>query len=160
MDDEPAVEREWTDYASLQEQIRRRAVVNHKSWALEDKAEAFLVAVGKRSVPTEVERRDKWLNNLETNRQKKYRNRSEILERHAPELSVSVAVRTELDRLIQVERLIQIRNSTTAQEFRILCRRAADDAYDAIALDEKLSVAAIKTKVYRCRQRLQTHLEA
>lgn len=45
MDEESGVGQEWADYAAIQEQIRKRPIIDHKTWAFEDKAEAILKAV-------------------------------------------------------------------------------------------------------------------
>src|SRR5205814_1717750 len=102
MDDESAVD-QWAKFASLQERISKRKVVNHKAWALEDQADAFLEAVARGSLPAETERRDKWLDNLETNRQKKHRHRSQILQQWIPDLNVALDTLSPIDRIIVIE---------------------------------------------------------
>ena len=158
MDDESAVEQVWAKFASLQERITKRKVVDHKAWALEDQADAFLEAVAGGSLPAETERRDKWLDNLETNRQKKHRHRYDILQQWIPDLNVPLDTLLPIDRIIVIEQLVQVRNSTTAQELRILCALAVDHNYETIADAEQMSIGALKVKVHRCRRRLRTHL--
>jgi hypothetical protein len=155
MDEEPVVG-PWADYLALQNQIADRVVVDHTLWALEDKADSLLSAIRDDTVPTEGIRRETWLVNLQGNRNRKHRLRLKLLDQYAREVTISVRIRSQLDRLIEMERVIIVQNSTSAQEFRLLMRRAADHKYQAIARDEDLSVAAAKTKVCRCRQRLQT----
>jgi len=157
MHEEPVVG-PWADYLLLQNQIADRVVVDHTLWALEDKADAFLNAIRDDTLPSEGIRRETWLENLQGNRNRKHRRRLRLLEQYAREVTISAPIRSQLDRLIQTERVIMVRNSTSAQEFRLLMRRALDHDYQAIASDENLSIAAAKTKVCRCRQRLQSQL--
>jgi hypothetical protein len=154
MDEEPIVG-PWADYLLFQNQIADRVVVNHTLWALEDKADSVLNAIRDDTVPPEGLRRETWLENLQSNRNRKHRLRLKLLEQYYREVTISGAIRSQLDELIDMERVIMVRNSTSGQEFRLLMRRAADHDYLAIARDEKLSIAAVKTKVCRCRQRLQ-----
>ena len=157
MDDESVVG-PWTDYLSLQNQIANRVVVDHTLWALEDKADSLISAIRADTVPPEGTRRETWLKDLQGNRNRKHRIRLRLLEQYAREVTISLKIRSQLDRLIETERVIMVRNSTSAQEFRLLMRRAAYHDYQSIARDENLSVAAVKTKVCRCRQRLQSQL--
>lgn len=159
MDDESELEQVWVEFALLQKRIGKRKVVDHKTWALEDQAEAFLEAVATDSLPNETNRRDKWLHNLETNRQKKHRHRSEILQRWIPDFTVPLDKQPPIDRIIIREQLLRVRNSATVQEFRILCSRAFDQSYETIADAEQMSIGAVKIKVHRCRQRLRVYLQ-
>jgi hypothetical protein len=153
MDEEPVVG-PWADYLLLQNQIADRVMVDHTLWALEDKADSLLNAIRDDTVPPAGIRRETWLENLQGNRNRKHRLRLKLLEQYYREVAISGPIRSQLDEVIESERVIMVRNSTSAQEFRLLMRRAADHDYRAIARDENLIIAAVKTKVCRCRQRL------
>lgn len=151
----------WSDYACLQEQSDRIKTIKHKAWAVEDQLNAFLDSLAKCSLPAEKTTREKWLINLATNRQKKHRNRSRLLQKWMvtvrPEFSPSELT---ILKLVQDEQLAQVRTLTTEQEWRILYGLSLDRDYKTIAQSESISVAALKAKVSRCRHRLRERLAA
>lgn len=81
-----------------------------------------------------------------------------LVQLQVPNVTISFSDRVQLDLLIQKEQLIVVHDSTNSQEWRILCRLALEQSYKTVAGDEQISVAALKVKVWRCRQRLRARL--
>lgn len=153
MEDDSVLDPIWTRYAQLREQVEKRPL-DHRTWALEEELNAYLDAVGNGDVFADSDEVDRWLDNLDANRRKKYRRRAELFKQHFT-LTITTSFRTQLDELIEFERVQIVRKLTTEREFRVLCRRALEDTYEAIAATELLSVPALKTLVCRCRRRLR-----
>jgi len=155
-----ALEPAWAEFASLQDQLRANEKVDHKGWALEDQANTFLESLAKGSLPAETESREKWLNNLKVNRRRKHRKRSRLVEQHFAIVYAASPATLVVDGLIQAEKLDRVRVLTTTQEWGVLWDLANDCDYQALAGRERTTVAALKTRVCRCRDRLRAQLAA
>lgn len=158
--DDSALEYPWDEYASLQERADRVSKLSHTAWAIEAQLNKFLTSLSDGSLPVDGEAREKKQQNLLINEQKKDRHRLMLLQREAataPTFSPSEPI---LRHLIIVELLVQVRASTTEQEWRVLVLLALDYDYATIARSAGISVTALKTKVSRCRQRLRVCLAA
>lgn len=153
MEDDSALDPKWARYVQLREQLENRPL-DLRTWALEEKVDAYLDALGNGDVSSDSDEVDRWLDNLDANRRKKYRHRIELFEQHFA-LIIPTSFRNQLDELIELERVKIVQKLTTECEFRVLYRRAHDDTYEAIAATELISVSALKTLVCRCRQRLR-----
>jgi hypothetical protein len=158
--DDNVLEYPWDKYNSLQKRSRQIERLDPTAWAIEAQLNKILKSVAERSLPDNKEALDKQMNNLAINRQKKHRNRSRILQEHAATAPTSSPAEPIITNLIQDGQLVQIRASTTTQELRILYSLAHDVDYKTVAQSEGLSVAALKTKVCRCRHRLRHLLAA
>jgi hypothetical protein len=160
MEDNAALEPKWIDFASLQDRLRRIDRVDHKSWALEDQADAFLDSMIKASLPTEIESRARWLNNLKVNRRKKHRKRLRLLEQHFASIYTDSPATVVLHRIIQTEQLRRVRALATPREWGVLWDLANECDYQALASREDTSVVALKTRVCRLRDRLRSRIAA
>lgn len=159
MNEDSVLEPHWAKVEALQNRLRNRTKIDHKAFALDEQIDEFLEALGNGELPDEPDQ-ENWLTNLETNRQRKYRHRSQLLSNHAAEFEISISTRTQLDLAIENERVRLIETLTTRREFSILYRLASGEEYRAIAVTEAVTVAALKTMICRCRQRLRNHLSA
>jgi hypothetical protein len=160
MEDYEGLEPEWVDFASLQDRLRGIERVDHKTWALEDQADAFLDSMTKGSLPTESESRAQWLDNLKVNRRKKHQKRLRLLEQHFAAIHTDSPATVVLDGVIQTEQLHRVRALTTPQEWGVLWDLANECDYQALASREHISVVALKTRVCRCRDRLRSRIAA
>jgi DNA-directed RNA polymerase specialized sigma24 family protein len=150
---------QWARVAALQNRLRNRTTIDHTAFAIEEQLDQFLASIADESLPP-VDDQESWLTNLETNRRRKYRHRSKLLEKHAIELRISASFRTQLDHAIQNEQLLLIQGLTSRAEFSILVRLALGEEYSTIAQHENVTVGALKTAISRCRRRLREHLTA
>jgi len=158
--DDSELDYPWAEYASLQERADQIRQLGHTASAIEDQLNKFLDSLAKGSLPVDNEAREKQQKNLLINRQKKHRHRLRLLQQQAAIAPTSLPSEPIVSRLIIVEMLVQVRALTTVQEWRFLVRLALDQDYATIAQSEGISVAALKTKVSRCRQRLRIRLAA
>src|SRR5262245_5377463 len=159
--DDTVLEYPWAEYAALQMRADQINKLGHTAWAIEDQLNTFLESLAAGSLPTDNEAREKWLNNLVINRQKKHRNRSRLLkERTATAQTQSTSSEPILHDLIQAEQVAQIRVLTTTKEWGVLRSSALDLDYKTIAQNEGVGSATLKTRVCRCRHRLRTRLAA
>lgn len=150
----------WAEYASLQKRADRVTKLSHRAWAIEDQLNEFLDALEKSSLPVDEEARAKQQKNLLINRQNKHRHRLKLLQAQAATTPASSPPEQVTDPLIVAELIVRVRTLTTTQEWRILVLLAHAHDYAAIAQKEGISVAALKTRVTRCRQRLRLCLAA
>jgi hypothetical protein len=150
----------WAEYASLQERAKRATKLTHSACAIEDQMNEFLDALDNSSLPVDEEARAKQQKNLLINRQNKHRHRLALLQAQAATTPTSSPPEQVTDPLIVAELIVLVRTLTTTWEWRILVLLACDHDYASIAQREALSVAALKTRVTRCRQRLRLRLAA
>ena len=159
--DDTVLDYPWGEYATLQMRADQINKLGPTAWAIEDQLNTFLESFAAGSLPIDNEAREKWLNNLVVNRQKKHRNRSRLLkERTTTAQTRSSSSEPILHNLIHSQQLAQIRELTTTQEWGVLRSLALDLDYKTIAQNEGVSVATLKTRVCRCRHRLKTLLAA
>lgn len=150
----------WAEYASLQERADQITKLGHTAWAVEDQLNTFLESLANGSLPVDEEERAKRQKNLLINRQQKHRHRLRLLQEQAATAPTSSPPEEILDKVIEAELLVRVHILTTLQEWRILARLAHDHDYATIAQSEGVSVTALKTKVFRCRQRVRACLAA
>jgi len=159
--DDNVLDYPWAEYASLQKRADQINKLGPTAWAIEDQLNTFLESFAAGSLPLDNEAREKRLNNLVINRQKKHRNRARLLkERSATAQTQSSSPEPILNNLIRAEQLTRIRALTTTREWGVLRSLALDLDYKTIAQNEGVSVATLKTKVCRCRHRLRIRLAA
>jgi hypothetical protein len=142
----------WDDYAKLQQRADRRKL-DSKAWATDEQAEEFLNALARNSLKPDAKACEVWLQNLATNRAKKHRRRQALLHLYQ-HVRPSWEPSRAHDRAAQEEFLERVRTSTTPQEWSALWALARGEDYEAVAAAEGCTVAALKSKVSRCRQRL------
>ena len=144
----------WDDYASIQ-QRRDRQPVDHRVWATEEQLDEFIDAVCGNRLPQKSELRSQWLDNLATNRAKKHRRRQSLLRNDYSFVCGRSQSSDPFEEVVRNESIARIRANTTAAEWRILWALACGDSYAAVGTRERLTVAALKSKVSRCRSRVQ-----
>jgi DNA-directed RNA polymerase specialized sigma24 family protein len=142
----------WDEYAHLQQQADRRKI-DAKSWAAEEQANEFLDAIANKTLESAPDARDRWLENLATNRARKHRRRAALLHKYEfkrPTLAFSIAH----DSVVQNEGVWQVQQHTSYEEWRILLALASGDNYATVARAIGCTIAALKARVSRCRRRL------
>jgi hypothetical protein len=150
----------WDEYDSLQKRADQVTNVAHSSWAIEDQLNTFLDSLSKGCLPADVNIRQKQLNNLKVNRQKKHLHRFRLLESFAAVQAEASGEKTAFDKVLQAEQLVRVRSLTDSLEWSVLWGLARDDGYQRLAVEQRISVAALKTRVSRCRCRLRERLAA
>jgi hypothetical protein len=149
----------WDEYDSLQKRVEQITTVAHSAWAVEDQLNTFLDSIADGSLPADVNTRQKQLNNLKVNRQKKHLHRFRLLESFAA-TQAGASEGTALDQVLRAEQLLRIRSSTNLVEWGLLWRLARDEAYESLVIERGMTVSALKTRVSRCRCRLRQRLAA
>jgi DNA-directed RNA polymerase specialized sigma24 family protein len=152
--DEKSSSSHWDDYLTLQQRLDCQRV-DHRAWATEEQLNEFLDAAAGNQLPQSPESRSKWLDNLATNRRKKHRRRLTLLRDDIAFVYGGPQPDDPFDLAARNDCVSQMRSQTTTDEWRILWARACGDSYEEIALREQLSVAALKSKISRCRKRLR-----
>jgi hypothetical protein len=150
----------WDEYELLQRRSQSNSHIGPQAWAIEDQLDTFLASLSDACLPQDSSERRKQLTNLVLNRQKKHRHRAKLLESFAATQTEVSPEKLILDKLIQAEQLARVRSLISLQEWRILMRLARDDDYKTVAQKERISVAALKTRVSRCRGRLRERVAA
>lgn len=145
----------WSEYAALQKKADR-VKLDPYAWAIEDQANHFLDSITT-SLPQNAEARTLQLENLLHNRIKKHGRRRRLLDEdrcsgRTGEVSPEEIVVHQID---LSNRIKSIRNGVSDEEWRILCCLALGQDYVAVAAAERISVLALKSKVWRCRRRLR-----
>jgi hypothetical protein len=149
----------WDEYGSLQKRADQVTTLAHSSWAIEDQLNTFLDSLSKGGLSADVDTRQRKLNNLKVNRQKKHLHRFRLLESFAA-THAAAGVKTAFDQVFQAEQLARIRTLTNSVEWGLLVKLARDEAYESLAIDQRMGVSALKTRVSRCRCRLRQSLAA
>ena len=80
----------WDDYAALQTNAERRRRIDHKSWASDEQMDSFLDLLSIRGGLDSIHSTVKRLNNLVTNRAKKYLRRNQLLREYCVSLVVHI----------------------------------------------------------------------
>ena len=150
----------WDEYGSLQRLAERTITITHSAWAIEDQLKTFLDSLANNSLPTNADRRHKQSANLVYNRRKKHLYRFRLLQSYAISQSDACGDKTAFDTALQTEQLAMVQSKTTPTEWRILRKLADESDYNTVARGEGMSVAALKTRVSRCRCRLRSQLAA
>ena len=144
----------WDDYATLQTNAERRRRIDHKSWASDEQMDSFLDLLSIRDGHESTRPTGKRLNNLVTNRAKKYRRRNQLLCEYCASCCRSHLECAKLDGLCNGETISQVRHRVTAVEWSIFQELAEGDDYATIAARQHLTVSALKSRISRCRCRL------
>src|SRR5882762_5694211 len=143
----------WDEYSLLQKRAAQVTTLAHSSWATEDQLNTFLDSLSNGELPADISTRQRQLNNLKVNRQKKHLHRFRLLESFAA-TQAGASEGTALDQVLRAEQLLRIQSSTNSLEWGLLWRLARDEAYESLAIEQGMSVSALKTRVSRCRCRL------
>lgn len=145
----------WDDYATLQAISDRSLRVDCKAWALDDQMDSCLSALDNEGSPP-LTAGVNWLKNLEASRSQKYRNRCRVFqEEYAPSEPLEVECHKLRD-LCNEETLAQVRAEVTAEELDIFQELADGIEYAIIADERNMTLAALKSQIYRCRARLRS----
>ncbi|MFM9960796.1 MAG: hypothetical protein ACKV2Q_06185 [Planctomycetaceae bacterium] len=143
----------WDDYLVLQTLDDRIRRVDSKSWGLQDQMNSCLAALGNGELRPPLSG-GKWLANLEANCEQKHRNRQRLFrEKFAPSQKAEEECHKLRD-LCNEETLAQVRAEVTAAEFELFQELADGVAYATIADRRNISLAALKSQIHRCRERL------
>lgn len=141
----------WDEYVALQSVAERSRRLDHKSWALDEQMDSLIC----NSVAEVSDQSVKRLHNLATNRAKKFRRRVQLLrEEYFP----ACRLFDECDVLgcmCHQETIAQIREKTTQSELAVFQALADGDDYATIAAQSQLTMPALKSRISRCRARLQ-----
>ena len=144
----------WDDYATLQTNAERRRRIDHKSWASDEQMDSFLDLLSIRDGLDPSHPTGKRLNNLVTNRAKKYRRRNQLLCEYCVSCCRSHVKCAKLDSLCNGETFSQVRHRVTEVEWSTFQELAEGDDYATIAARQHLTVSALKSRISRCRYRL------
>jgi DNA-directed RNA polymerase specialized sigma24 family protein len=142
----------WDEYVRLQQQADRRKI-DAKSWAAEEQANEFLDAIADRTLKSPADAREIWLENLATNRAKKHRRRAALLHKYQFKRPTLVFSNVH-DSAVHNEGISRVQQHTSTEEWRILLALASGEKYAAVSKAIDCSIAALKARVSRCRQRL------
>ncbi len=144
----------WDDYATLQTNAERRRQLNHKSWAFDEQMDSLLDLLSNHDRLASSHSIDQRLNNLVTNRTKKYRRRTQLLCQYYVSRCRPYVECEKLNSLCNGETIRQIRRQVTETEWSVFLYLAAGDDYETIATRQRLTVSALKSRISRCRHRL------
>jgi DNA-directed RNA polymerase specialized sigma24 family protein len=144
----------WADYAKLQN-LSDHQPLNHKGWATEEELNEFLKAISENRLPNDTESRSQWLNNLATNRAKKFRRRQTILKSNFAPICRPYEEPRVLDRMVVSESLRLACARLTPDEWKLFLKIARGDSYQQIGQSNGSAAAATKTRVSRCRSRIR-----
>jgi DNA-directed RNA polymerase specialized sigma24 family protein len=149
----------WDEYDSLQKRVEQITTIGHITWAVEDQLNTFLDSIANNCLAADVSTRQKQLNNLKVNRQKKHLHRLRLLESFSATQAVAEKANA-FDRVLQAEQVARVRSLTNAVEFGLLWRLARDETYEDLAAENGVTVGTLKTRMSRCRCRLRQRLAA
>lgn len=150
----------WDEYGLLQKRADKVTTLAHSSWASEDQLNTFLDSLPNGELPADIDTRQRQLNNLKVNRQKKHLHRFRLLESFAAVQAQASGEKTAFDEVLQAEQLLRVRSLTDSVEWWVLWKLAREEGYERVASEQGISVAALKTRVSRCRCRLRERLAA
>lgn len=144
---------EWIEYSVNQQKVNR-SKIDPYTWALEDQLNRCLDDLGRGVLP-HAGARTTHLENLVRNRTKKHARRIRLLEEYCRARSAEVNAEGTITRQIdQRNKLRWVRARVSVAEWRIMCRLACGQDYASCALAEGITVATLKSSVWRCRRRL------
>ncbi|HTU88653.1 MAG TPA: hypothetical protein VMF69_01015 [Gemmataceae bacterium] len=142
----------WDDYAHLQQQADRRKI-DAKSWTAEEQANEFLAAIADKTLKSALDARGTRMENLGTNRAKKHRRRAALMHDYRFNRPI-VAFSKAHGLAVLNEDISQVQQQTSSEEWRMLWALANGDDYKTVAKAIGCTMAALKTRVSRCRRRL------
>jgi hypothetical protein len=145
----------WDAYAELQETAEKIQRLDHHSWGLDEQMEELLNQfVGGESTQSGLRSMNR-VENLAANRAKKHRHRAKLLRTVFLKSVRGETPCDKFDALSNEESLNQVRRQVNNRQWEIFERLAAGDDYATIALEQRLTVSALKSRIARCRSRIR-----
>ena len=145
----------WGTYANLQASSERRRRLDHKTWALDEQMDSLLDQFAGGELNNSRNQSENPLQNIVPNRAKKYRRRAALLRnKYAPTRPICIECR-KLECLCTQEAITRVRRRVTKIEWLVFKSLANGDDYAMIALRLGLSLASLKSQLFRSRARLR-----
>ncbi len=144
----------WDEYANLQSMADRRRRVDCRSWGLEEQMDCCLNSMSVSvTVVNASERRS--FANLEANRAKKFRRRMVLLREKIARLHSAETTCSKLRKLCDKETYSLVCAAVTSEELAVFQQLADGTDYATLAAQQHISLAALKSQIHRCRERIR-----
>jgi len=145
----------WDDVAALQDCAANQRHLDYKAWAMEEQLDSLVQLVALVPLSEATDAHSKPILNLVANRSKKYRRRERLLRDSYRHICRSSYECTAVELLLRRERIAAIRARLVKSDQQIFEGLADGDDYLTIAVRQKMTLGALKSKIGRCRDRLR-----